>query len=222
MFVRLGPNGAGKTTMMSMMSGIEDINSGQAWINDASVNTELAEARKLLGLCPQFDALMANLTAREHLKIFAMIRGVPADIAPGLIDRTIKDMDLTLKADERTSGYSGGNKRKLSVALSMVANPTVNFLDEPSTGMDPETRRFMWDYIASVRDGRALILTTHSMEEADALCSNIGIMIRGQLRALGSSQELKSQHGEGFQCMIRLGDVSYLTCGASHPSPASA
>ena len=74
--------------------------------------------------------------------------------------------------------------------------------------MDPETRRFMWDYIASVRDGRALILTTHSMEEADALCSSIGIMIRGQLRALGSSQELKSAHGEGFQCMIRLSDVS--------------
>ena len=134
MLHRLGPNGAGKTTMMSMMSGIEDINSGEAWINDASVNTELAEARKLLGLCPQFDALMANLTAREHLKIFAMIRGVPADVAPALIDRTITDMDLTLKADERTSGYSGGNKRKLSVALSMVANPTVNFLDEPSTG----------------------------------------------------------------------------------------
>ena len=74
--------------------------------------------------------------------------------------------------------------------------------------MDPETRRFMWDYIASVRDGRALILTTHSMEEADALCSNIGIMIRGQLRALGSSQELKSQYGEGFQCTIRLSDVN--------------
>jgi|EP01044_Picomonas_judraskeda_P009553 ATP-binding cassette, subfamily A (ABC1), member 3 len=195
--------------MVSMLSGVEDINSGEAWINDASVNTELAEARKLLGLCPQFDALMANLTAREHLKIFAMIRGVPADIAPDLIDRTITDMDLTLKADERTSGYSGGNKRKLSVALSMVANPTVNFLDEPSTGMDPETRRFMWNYIASVREGRALVLTTHSMEEADALCSKIGIMIRGQLRALGSSQQLKSQYGEGFQCMIRLGEVSF-------------
>lgn len=146
----LGPNGAGKTTMMSMMSGIDDINSGEAWINGKSVNTELADARKLLGLCPQFDALMNNLTAREHLKIFAKIRGVPDDVASTLIERTIKDMDLTLKADERTSGYSGGNKRKLSVALSMVANPTVNFLDEPSTGMDPETRRFMWDYLASV------------------------------------------------------------------------
>ena len=202
----LGPNGAGKTTMMSMMSGIESINTGDAWINDCSINGDLTGARKLLGLCPQFDALMDNLTTREHLKIFAQIRGVPADVQTALIDRTIKDMDLTLKADERTSGYSGGNKRKLSVALSMVANPTVNFLDEPSTGMDPETRRFMWDYIASVREGRALILTTHSMEEADALCSNIGIMIRGELRALGSSQELKSQHGEGFQVMVRIGD----------------
>merc|ERR1712072_1144055 len=122
-----------------------------------------------------------------------------------MIQRTIEDMDLTLKADARSKTYSGGNKRKLSVALSMIANPTVNFLDEPSTGMDPETRRFMWDYIASVRDGRALILTTHSMEEADALCSSIGIMIRGQLRALGTSQELKSAHGDGYQVMIRLG-----------------
>lgn len=87
----------------------------------------------------------------------------------------------------------------------MIANPTVNFLDEPSTGMDPETRRFMWDYITSVREGRALVLTTHSMEEADALCSRIGIMIRGQLRALGSSQELKSDFGEGYQVMLRVG-----------------
>lgn len=201
----LGPNGAGKTTMMSMMSGIETIDKGEAWINDASISTELASARKLLGLCPQFDALMGNLTAREHLQIFAKIRGVPAELVTKLVDRTIRDLDLTLKADECTSGYSGGNKRKLSVALSMIANPTVNFLDEPSTGMDPETRRFMWDYITSVREGRALVLTTHSMEEADALCSRIGIMIRGQLRALGSSQELKSDFGEGYQVMLRVG-----------------
>lgn len=138
----LGPNGAGKTTMMSMMSGIEGIDSGEAWINSSSVNTELSEARKLLGLCPQFDALMGNLTAREHLHIFAKIRGVPGSVRTQLVDRTLRDMDLDLKADAKAKSYSGGNKRKLSVAMSMIANPTVNFLDEvkhPQSAMSRDT-----------------------------------------------------------------------------------
>jgi ABC-type multidrug transport system ATPase subunit len=178
----LGPNGAGKSTMISMMSGIESIDSGEAWIQDASVTTNLDRARRQLGLCPQFDALLPLLTGRESLELFAAIRGVPPSLRPMLIQRTIEDMGLALKADARSGTYSGGNKRKLSVALSMIANPRVNFLDEPSTGMDPKTRRAMWEYIASKKSGRAIVLTTHSMEEADALSDQIGIMIRGELR----------------------------------------
>jgi ATP-binding cassette subfamily A (ABC1) protein 3 len=181
----LGPNGAGKTSMVSMLAGLEPIDSGDAWIASSSVTTDLGAARRKLGLCPQFDALLPLLSARETLRMFATIRGVPADVREALVARTIDEMGLRLKADSRVGTYSGGNKRKLSVALAMVSDPVVSFLDEPSTGMDPKTRRGMWDFLLKMRAGRGIILTTHSMEEADALADNIAIMVRGELRALG-------------------------------------
>ena len=113
-------------------------------------------------------------------------------------------MALTEKAGAVSQTYSGGNKRKLSVAMSIVANPKVSFLDEPSTGMDPETRRHMWSFISRIAETRAVVLTTHSMEEADALCSKIGIMIHGNLRAQGTSQALKSNYGTGYLVHVRF------------------
>ena len=207
----LGPNGAGKTTMVSMLAGLEAADSGDAWIEQRSIVTDLDAARRKLGLCPQFDALLPNLTAREHLNMFAKVRGVPAEMRPRIVERTIVDMGLSLKADCRVDTYSGGNKRKLSVALSMVSDPAVSFLDEPSTGMDPKTRRRMWDYLINLKAGnfstepRGIVLTTHGMEEADALSDNIAIMVRGELRALGPSQTLKSTYGAGFLVTARLG-----------------
>jgi ABC-type Na+ transport system ATPase subunit NatA len=130
----LGPNGAGKTTLAHMLSGLEEPDSGDAFIEQRSVVTDLDSARQRLGLCPQFDALLPNLSAREHLVMFAKVRGVPARMRARVVERTIQDMDLSLKADCRVGTYSGGNKRKLSVALSMVSDPAVAFLDEPSTG----------------------------------------------------------------------------------------
>ena len=140
---------------------------------------------------------------------------MPIGVREAVVQRTIDEMGLRAKADARAGTYSGGNKRKLSVALSMIANPTVNFLDEPSTGMDPATRRAMWDYLTRKKRGRAIILTTHSMEEADALADSIGIMIRGEMRALGPSQRLKSQHGEGYQVTLRLGATAQEELGAA-------
>ena len=198
----LGPNGAGKSTMMSMLTGIEACDAGDGFINGRSVTWDLEACRAFIGLCPQFDALVDNLTAREHLAMLAEIRGVPPRLVPRVVERAIADMALTEKAGAVCKTYSGGNKRKLSVAMSMVANPRVSFLDEPSTGMDPETRRHMWAFISRIAQSRAVVLTTHSMEEADALCSRIGIMIHGNLRAEGTSQELKAAYGSGFLVQV--------------------
>jgi len=202
----LGPNGAGKSTMMSMLTGIERADGGDGFINGSSITWDLETARLHIGLCPQFDALMDNLTAREHLVLLADIRGVPKDLVNRVVERAIVDMSLTEKAGAVSKTYSGGNKRKLSVAMSIVANPKVTFLDEPSTGMDPETRRHMWAFISRIAQSRAVVLTTHSMEEADALCSKIGIMIHGNLRAQGSSQELKAAYGTGYLIQVRFKD----------------
>lgn len=140
----LGPNGAGKSTIMSMLTGIETADSGDGFINGSSITSELETARRSIGLCPQFDALMDNLTAREHLVLLADIRGVPKQLVRRVVERAIVDMSLTEKAGAVSKTYSGGNKRKLSVAMSIVANPKVTFLDEPSTGMDVETRRLVY------------------------------------------------------------------------------
>jgi len=206
LFGLLGPNGAGKTTLIKCMTGTEPMTSGNAWINEYSMREDLSAAQKQMGVCPQFDALLPLLTAREHLQMFARIRGVPHDQLEQVVSGILGALQLDEKADCVTKDYSGGNKRKLSVALSMVAGSFGVFLDEPSTGMDPSTRRFLWDFLRKERGQRAMILTTHSMEEADALCNRIGIMIKGSLRTIGSSQELKTKHGSEYLVRIRLKD----------------
>jgi len=126
---------------MSMLTGIELCDSGDGYINGSSITWELETARLHIGLCPQFDALMDNLNAREHLVLLAEIRGVPKALVSRVVERAIQDMALTEKAGAVSKTYSGGNKRKLSVAMSIVANPKVTFLDEPSTGMDPGKKK---------------------------------------------------------------------------------
>ena len=114
----------------------------------------------------------------------------------------LKKMSLENYSDKLAGDYSGGNKRKLSVAIALLADPKIVYLDEPSTGMDPASRRFMWSIIAESMQSRAVVLTTHSMEEADALCTRIGIMVNGRLECLGSSQHLKTKFGKG--CIVQM------------------
>lgn len=162
----------------------------------------------MLLLClfsPQFDSLIDTLTAREHLTLFARIKGVPEETIPDYVEHLILKLGLQEGiADKPCKGYSGGNKRKLCVGIALIGNPPIVFLDEPSTGMDPGSRRFMWDLIASTMKGRSVILTTHSMEECEALCARIGIMVGGRLRCLGSSTHLKSVYGSGFQLDVSV------------------
>ncbi|KAF0724492.1 hypothetical protein AaE_009782 [Aphanomyces astaci] len=168
------------------------------------------EVRRLIGYCPQFDALIDLLTVREHLELFASIKGVPSKRICDTVKDKMDQMNLNDFEDKLAGTLSGGNKRKLSVAIALIGSPPIIFLDEPSTGMDPVSRRFMWDVIADISTRSkesTILLTTHSMEECEALCTRVGIMVGGRLRCVGSIQHLKNRFGDGLMMHIKLAAV---------------
>ncbi|KAH8038334.1 hypothetical protein HPB51_001117 [Rhipicephalus microplus] len=171
------------------------------------ITSNLCRAFKMLGYCPQHDALWNNLTLREHLRLFAALRGIRYDEIEPVTNWLMDKLNIREHADKRAKQLSGGTKRKLSYAISMLGKPRIVLLDEPSTGMDPQSKRFLWDTICSTfpQGGeRGALLTTHSMEEADALCTKVGIMVRGALRCLGSTQHLKNKYGAGYTLDIKM------------------
>lgn len=206
----LGVNGAGKSTTLKMLTGDEVPTQGDGFLGGHSCRTEPIAVRRLMGYCPQFDALHPLMTGQETLEFYGRLRGVPEERLSAMV--TYLAERLTLNQDKqhlRPAGtYSGGNKRKLSVGIALIGNPPVVFLDEPSTGMDPVSRRFMWDFISQTMLDRAVILTTHSMEECEALCSRIGILVHGRLKCIGSAQHLKTRFGTGFEFMLTCQDDS--------------
>eukprot|EP00656_Telonema_subtile_P039896 TRINITY_DN4497_c0_g1_i4.p1 TRINITY_DN4497_c0_g1~~TRINITY_DN4497_c0_g1_i4.p1 ORF type:complete len:1202 (+),score=309.02 TRINITY_DN4497_c0_g1_i4:2333-5938(+) len=210
-FGLLGINGAGKTTTMSMLTGEFRPTSGSATLAGYDAVTQRADVYRNLGFCPQFDALFEKLTAREHLLLYATIRGVPAAKRKRVIDRIISDLDLGDFENKLAGTYSGGNRRKLSVGIALIGDPPIIFMDEPSTGMDPVARRFMWGVISRTMSGRSVILTTHSMEESEALCHRIAIMVGGRLQCIGSAQHLKSRFGTGYTIEARAKQGSPLS-----------
>lgn len=184
-FGLLGHNGAGKTTTMKIITAEEVPTRGRVNIAGASITSNLNSAFQMMGYCPQHDALWKNITVREHLETYAAIRGVKFRDISRLVNLYLSGLQIHEHADKQTHQCSGGTRRKLSFAMAMVGNPKVVLMDEPSTGMDPRSKRFLWDTIlASFQGSRGAILTTHSMEEADALCSRVGIMVKGELRSV--------------------------------------
>lgn len=200
LFCLLGPNGAGKTTAINCMTGVVPVTGGDALIYGYSVRSSvgMSNIRRLIGVCPQFDILWDTLSGQEHLQLFASIKGLsPASISL-VVKKSLAEVKLTEAAKVRAGSYSGGMKRRLSVAAALIGDPKLVILDEPTTGMDPITRRHVWDIIETAKKGRAIVLTTHSMEEADILSDRIGIMAKGRLRCIGTSIRLKSKFGTGF------------------------
>jgi len=191
---------------LKLLTGMFPPTEGTAWCNGFPLENQI-KIRQAIGYCPQFDALHPLLTARETIKLYGMIKGLSRDEIKAATDDMLDRMTLKEYADKQCGTYSGGNKRKLSVAMALIGDPPIVFLDEPSTGMDPVSRRFMWNFISETMNGRSVILTTHSMEECEALCSRIGIMVSGQLTCLGSSQHLKSKFGKGFQIDLRMKNI---------------
>ncbi|ESQ45798.1 hypothetical protein EUTSA_v10010099mg [Eutrema salsugineum] len=200
LFCLLGPNGAGKTTTINCLTGINPVTGGDALIYGNSIRSSvgMSNIRKMIGVCPQFDILWDALSGEEHLRLFASIKGLPPASINSMVEKSLAEVKLTEAGKIRAGSYSGGMKRRLSVAVSLIGDPKLVFLDEPTTGMDPITRRHVWDIIQETKKGRAIILTTHSMEEADILSDRIGIMAKGRLRCIGTSIRLKSRFGTGF------------------------
>jgi len=199
----LGVNGAGKTTTLRLLTGIFPPSEGTAYLNGFPI-TDQMNVRRSIGYCPQFDALFDLLTARETIKVYGLIKGLSGEDLESQSQTMIDKLLLTDYQDKCAGTYSGGNKRKLSVSIALIGEPPIVFLDEPSTGIDPVARRFMWNFISETMNGRSVILTTHSMEECEALCHRIGILVNGQLTCIGTSQHLKSRFGNAFEVTITM------------------
>ena len=161
----------------------------------------------LFGYCPQFDAIFEYLTVKENLEFYSKIKGIKENYINKVVMAMIEEMSLGEFINKRAGRLSGGNKRKLSVAISFLCSPPIVLLDEPSTGMDPEARRFMWSVIhkISTKGKKAsVIMTTHSMEEAETLCKRMAIMVKGEFVCLGKANEIKDKYGYGFEIEVRI------------------
>ncbi|XP_038628372.1 phospholipid-transporting ATPase ABCA7 [Tachyglossus aculeatus] len=204
-FGLLGVNGAGKTSTFRMLTGDTPVSGGEAFLQGFSIVSDVQGAHRYMGYCPQFDALTDLLTGREHLEFFSRLRGIPEEEVAKEAQKGLTKLGLLQYADRPAGGYSGGNKRKLSTAIALVGGPPVLFLDEPTTGMDPQARRFLWNCILTIiKEGRSVVLTSHSMEECEALCTRLAIMVNGRFRCLGSAQHLKNRFGEGYTVALRV------------------
>ncbi|CAH1158803.1 unnamed protein product, partial [Phyllotreta striolata] len=233
-FGLLGINGAGKTTTFKMMSGDERISYGDGWVAGKSIKTELKDVQRSIGYCPQFDALLDDMTARESIIMYCLLRGIELERTRSIACSLSDEFDFRRHLDKKVKELSGGNKRKLSTVLSLIGDPPVIFLDEPTTGMDPATKRHLWDALCKIRDagktivltshsmdpatkrhlwdalckirdaGKTIVLTSHSMEECEALCTRLAIMVNGNFRCLGSAQRLKSKFAEGYALALKV------------------
>ncbi|KAG0299917.1 ATP-binding cassette sub- A member 1, partial [Dissophora globulifera] len=195
----LGQNGAGKSTTMNMLSGLTKSTGGDAMFYGLSMNSEMAQIRSMMGVCPQHDILFGDMTAEEHIQLYAGLKNVPKHEIPRLTEERLKAVRLWKVKDRLSHTYSGGMKRRLSMVISTLGDPKIIFLDEPTTGMDPTNRRHVWSFIEKFKQGRIIILTTHSMEEADILGDRICVMAHGRLRAIGNSIHLKNKFGAGYR-----------------------
>ena len=177
---------------------------GDGFISNHSILSNFQEGSTNLGVVTQNNSLWELLSVRDHLKLFARLRGVPEEMVYTVVDRTLDQLELTPHRFKLAGRLSGGMKRKLCVAIALIGDPSVVLLDEPSAGLDPVSRRNLWNVILKTMAHRAVVLTTHSMEEAEALCKRIGIMVQGQLRALGTKQHLKTKFGSGYELAIKI------------------
>src|SRR5580658_7123428 len=218
-FSLLGPNGAGKTTTVNVLTTLLKADAGTVRVGGRDVATETKEVRAAIGVTGQFAAVDDLLTGRENLRLMADLKRVRSagQVVTGLLER----FDLTESADKLASTYSGGMRRKLDLAMTLVDRPEIIFLDEPTTGLDPRSRRTMWDIIRQlVADGVTIFLTTQYLEEADRLADRIAVLDQGHLVAQGTPAELKRQI-PGSHVRLRFADDLALE-GAMRLLPGAA
>jgi ABC-2 type transport system ATP-binding protein len=196
LFGLLGPNGAGKTTTISILCGLIKPSSGTAEIYGYDVQKETQKVKELIGVCIQETAIYPYLTGMENLVLFGDLYSMNKKTIKERSSLLLAKMGLKDDAKRLTAKYSGGMKRRLSLALALIHDPQIAFLDEPTVAMDPQSRHAVWDFIKEQKaKGKTIILTTHYMEEAEELCDRVGIIDHGKLIALGTPQELIFKNG---------------------------
>ncbi|MDD5191201.1 MAG: ABC transporter ATP-binding protein [Dehalococcoidales bacterium] len=196
-FGLLGPNGAGKTTTIRILSTVLAPDSGEATIGGLSTSKQSADARKLIGVCPQDLALYEDLSARDNLIFFGRLVGLSSQEAKTQMLQNLTLMGLEERAKDKVSKYSGGMKRRVNLAIALMGKPELLFLDEPTVGIDPQSRNKIFETILGLREkGMTVLYTTHYMEEADRLCDRIAIMDGGKIVAMDTPRHLKAQFGE--------------------------
>ena len=212
-FGLLGLNGAGKTTTFKCITQELSPNHGKIYINGRDMRNKFSELSAIFGYCPQFDAIFEYMSVYENLEFYGKIKGIKAEYLKQVVMAMIEEMSLGEFTNKIAGRLSGGNKRKLSVAISFLCSPPIVLLDEPSTGMDPEARRFMWSVIhkISTKGKKAsVIMTTHSMDEAETLCKRMAIMVNGEFVCLGKANEIKEKYGYGYEIEVRIKPLSEL------------
>mmetsp|Transcript_28750 Transcript_28750/g.66777 ORF Transcript_28750/g.66777 Transcript_28750/m.66777 type:complete len:1400 (+) Transcript_28750:97-4296(+) len=201
-FGLLGPNGAGKTTSIALLTGeVSKATAGRLFILDNDVQTKEGrrQASAELGVCPQADPLWESITGREHLRFYGRMKGVREDVLDGIVDTILQSLGIEDAAEKHAGKYSGGMKRKLSMGIAIIGFAPVVILDEPSTGMDVIAKRAMWRILKERTQDQTVLVTTHSMEEAEALCTTVAIQVSGQLRCLGTPLHIKNKYGSDYQ-----------------------
>jgi ABC-2 type transport system ATP-binding protein len=219
-FGLLGPNGAGKTTTMSMLSTMLKPTYGQASVNGFDIRTNEDDVRKSIGIVFQDQSLDEELTAYENMDFHGRLYRIPKDTRQKKIAELLKLVELDDKKDNLVKTYSGGMRRRLEIARGLLHEPKVLFLDEPTLGLDPQTRNHLWDYIAKLNQekGITIILTTHYMEEADKLCQRIAIIDKGEIIALDTSEKLKNDIGGDVITIVSSGRDNLYSAIESLPA----
>lgn len=192
----LGVNGAGKTTTIRMLTGLSAVTEGEAVIMGHNVKTELQEVKKITNISPQETAVAGHLTVKENLAFIGKIYGLTKEQTQKNIENVFRTLHLDEVQNQKAKTLSGGWQRRLSIAMALITDPKIIFLDEPTLGLDVLSRRELWKIISALKGKVTIILTTHYLDEVEALCDRIAIMAKGKLMALGTAAELKQKTGK--------------------------
>ncbi|KYQ94015.1 ABC transporter A family protein [Tieghemostelium lacteum] len=219
-FALLGKNGAGKSTTIGMLTGLIPPSSGDATILGMSMTHQMDDIRKHIGLCSQENRLYQQLTCAEHIELFSRIKGLEEEDIPQQVLTSLEEVGLLDQRDQTSTVLSGGQKRRLCLAIAFIGNPDVVFLDECSSGLDVYARHQIWKLLEKKKVGKTIILTTHFMEEAEALAETIAIMTKGKLNCQGSVLELKSKFGLGYNLILTFDNSIGSSSSSSTSSPS--
>ncbi|UCB42991.1 MAG: ATP-binding cassette domain-containing protein [Dehalococcoidales bacterium] len=209
LFSLLGPNGAGKTTAIRMLCCLLRPSSGTATIMGHDIQKDPVAVKKVIDVSPQETAIAEYLNARENLSLMGGIHGIEKELVKKRSEELLEMMGLTNRSKERVKKYSGGMKRRLSIAMALVSDPQVLFLDEPTLGLDPQSRRSVWEYIAELKGQKTIVLTTHYLEEADALADRVAIIDEGKIIALGTPRELKDSVSDMQVMVVKAKNLTF-------------